>query len=114
MRYENGNDEVKAGIVDFTKEKLLLLSSMYCISADGKVINPLIALAIPYLAVFDTCLLVNFAPCLHQVQAQLVEKNMHVVFSVPEHRKHISSGYPSEPILAEAAAQHMHQETLFW
>ncbi|KIM83568.1 hypothetical protein PILCRDRAFT_429445 [Piloderma croceum F 1598] len=32
---------------------------------------------------------------------------MRIAFSVPKERKYIRSGYPSEPLLAEAAARQM-------
>lgn len=37
------------------------------------------------------------------LEAKLVESYMRIPFAVPEHREYIDSGYPSEPILAEAA-----------
>ncbi len=37
--------------------------------------------------------------------SRLVESYMRIVYAVPEHRKFVHSGYPSEPVLAEAAAQ---------
>ena len=40
--------------------------------------------------------------------AQLVASHMRIAFSVPKDREYLRSGYPSEPLLAEAAAQQMH------
>ncbi|THV06407.1 hypothetical protein K435DRAFT_773348 [Dendrothele bispora CBS 962.96] len=40
----------------------------------------------------------------HTLGRQLVASHMQTVFSVPQSREWIRSGYPSEPILAEAAA----------
>ena len=34
---------------------------------------------------------------------------MRIAFSVPKDRGYIRSGYPSEPLLAEAAARQMHE-----
>lgn len=42
------------------------------------------------------------------MEEALVESNMHIVYSVPKHRHYMRSGYSSEPILAEAAANLMH------
>ncbi|PSR72358.1 hypothetical protein PHLCEN_2v11764 [Hermanssonia centrifuga] len=44
-------------------------------------------------------------------EMQLVEGHMRIAYSVPIHRQYIRSGYPSEPILAEAAAHEMNSET---
>lgn len=41
-------------------------------------------------------------------EKELIENHMRVLFSIPEHREYFYSGYPSEPILAEAAAQSIH------
>ncbi|THU95045.1 hypothetical protein K435DRAFT_839652 [Dendrothele bispora CBS 962.96] len=40
----------------------------------------------------------------HTLARQLVASHMQTVFSIPQNREWIRSGYPSEPILAEAAA----------
>lgn len=39
---------------------------------------------------------------------ELIESHMRTVFSVPRGREYFRSGYPSEPILVEAAAQQLH------
>lgn len=41
-------------------------------------------------------------------EVELVASHMRTAFSVPQTREYIRSGYPSEPLLAEAAAQQMH------
>ncbi len=41
------------------------------------------------------------------LEAELVAGHMRVVYSVPAHREFMKSGFPSEPLLAEAAAQLM-------
>jgi hypothetical protein len=38
------------------------------------------------------------------LEKSLVESHMRIIFSVPGHRWYMRSGYPSEPLLAEAAA----------
>lgn len=45
-------------------------------------------------------------------EQKLVASHMRVTFTVPEHRNYIYSGYPSEPILAEAAAQLMYLNSM--
>ncbi|OCH87738.1 hypothetical protein OBBRIDRAFT_805843 [Obba rivulosa] len=39
--------------------------------------------------------------------AEMVANHMRMVYSVPQHREYMRSGYSSEPILAEAAAQEL-------
>ena len=39
-----------------------------------------------------------------QQQAELVASHMRVAYSVPVHREHFRSGYPSEPMLAEVCS----------
>jgi len=58
------------------------------------------------LAVLDVRLLLDYE---HSAEAwlreeELVESGMRIAYSVPQHRRYMYSGYPSEPILAEAAA----------
>ena len=43
------------------------------------------------------------------VEEYLVERNMRIAYSVPQHRLYTRSGYSSEPILAEAAANLMRE-----
>lgn len=40
-------------------------------------------------------------------ESELVASHMRIAYSVPQSREYMRSGYPSEPILAEAAAQQM-------
>jgi hypothetical protein len=95
--------------------KLLGSSRTDRVSSDDEELEPFTPLEIAYLAIFDTRLLLNFAPpCPHQIQARLVEKYMRVAFSISQHGEHIFSGYPSEPILAEAAARHMQELSGVW
>jgi hypothetical protein len=60
------------------------------------------------LAALDCRILIRFDP-LHatsqSMQAELIQFKMRVVFNIPEARHYLWSGYPSEPILAEAAAR---------
>jgi len=44
-----------------------------------------------------------------RIGQRLVEGHMRVVFSIPQHRKYLHAGTPSEPVLAEAAARIMNE-----
>ena len=62
------------------------------------------------LAVLDVQLSLDFEPRREKVQieeANLVESHMRIAYSIPAHREYVRSGYPSEPLLAEAAAQQL-------
>jgi hypothetical protein len=62
------------------------------------------------LAVLDVQLSLDFEPRREKVQfeeAKLVESHMRIAYSIPAHREYLRSGYPSEPLLAEAAAQQL-------
>ncbi|KAF8233182.1 hypothetical protein L208DRAFT_901969, partial [Tricholoma matsutake] len=62
------------------------------------------------LAVLDIQLSLDFEPRREKVQieeAGLVESHMRFAYSIPDHREYLRSGYPSEPLLAEAAAQQL-------
>lgn len=62
------------------------------------------------LAVLDSQLSLDFEPRREKVQieeAALVESHMRFAYSVPDHQEYLRSGYPSEPLLAEAAAQQL-------
>ncbi|KZS99725.1 uncharacterized protein LAESUDRAFT_732934 [Laetiporus sulphureus 93-53] len=60
------------------------------------------------LAALSTRLLLEFEPArelARKMEVELVESNLRIAYSVPKHREYFRSGYPSEPILAEAAAR---------
>src|ERR1700676_2496250 len=62
-------------------------------------------------AVVDVRLMLDYEPrreASHLLQAELVASHMRICYSVPKSREYMRSGYPSEPILAEAAAQQMY------
>ena len=62
-------------------------------------------------AVVDVRLMLDYEPQRvesHRLQADLVAGHMRICYSVPQSREYMYSGYPSEPILAEAAAQQMY------
>jgi hypothetical protein len=62
------------------------------------------------MAVLDVLLNLDFEPrreAARSREAELVASHMRTAFSVPKDREYFRSGYPSEPILAEAAARQM-------
>ena len=76
------------------------------------------------LAILDTALNFNYHPLqvdAKTAQADMIASHMRTAFSVPQNRSYVHSGYPSEPILAEAALricddiekQHEHKIDLF-
>ena len=61
-------------------------------------------------AVLDVRIMLPFEPrssSAQRLQMELVASHMRTVFSIPQHRQCVRSGYPSEPILAEAAARQL-------
>ena len=61
-------------------------------------------------AIVDLRLMFDYEPrreAARAFEAELVASHMRTAFSVPQTREYIRSGYPSEPLLAEAAAQQM-------
>lgn len=74
-----------------------------------------------YTAILDVRLMFDYEPghqAAQDTQANLVASHMRIAYSVPKSREYIRSGYSSEPILAEAAAQLMRKFRLegkpFW
>jgi len=76
------------------------------------------------MAVLDVQLSLDYEPRREKVQieeAGLVESHMRIAYSIPNDREYLRSGYPSEPLLAEAAARqlwkwrtHPHQHPRYW
>ena len=66
------------------------------------------------LAALDCCVLIRFDP-IHRnsrvMQVDLVKSCMRTIFNIPENRDFMWSGYPSEPILAEAVARILNHST---
>ena len=58
-------------------------------------------------ALVDILIMLDFEPRreAHRHLVDMVAGHMRTVYSVPDHRQYFRSGYPSEPILAEAAAR---------
>jgi hypothetical protein len=61
-------------------------------------------------AVVDVGTMLSFEP--HQratstMERDLITSHMHHIFSMPKHREYMLSGYPSKPIIVEAAAEQM-------
>ena len=62
------------------------------------------------IAILDVLLAFDFQPnrkLNEDIQAELVKSHMRIAYSVPQHRLYFRSGYPPEPLLAEAAAQQL-------
>jgi hypothetical protein len=94
-------DQIALTIVDFARSKLIF---QHEISVRHSQVNPA---AIS--AVLDVLLCLDFEPRRQAArkEAELVASHMRIVFSVPKDRHYARSGYPSEPLLAEAAAGQM-------
>jgi hypothetical protein len=103
-----GSDAVKdqflPGIVDLARSKLLCrrkISGDYTKLGDAA-----------RTAVLDVLLHLDLEPrreAAHNRVAELVASHMRITYSVPKDRGYVRSGYPSEPLLPEAAAQQMHE-----
>ncbi|THH19411.1 hypothetical protein EW146_g1744 [Bondarzewia mesenterica] len=105
-RLSNNPDEydmVCHSLVDLAREKLLGRHNVDLdrdkVSRSGQI------------AIADVRLLLDFVEGLndsHQMGVALVNKHLRTAWSIPSHRRYMISGYPSEPIIAEAAARQMH------
>ena len=65
---------------------------------------------VAHMAVLDVQLSLDYEPCREKVQVEeagLVESHMRIAYSIPNDREYLQSGYPSEPLLAEAAARQL-------
>lgn len=93
-RHKSGDYQVQQGLVEFAKTKLApdVIGTR---ATDSQ------------LAALDVRLLLDFerSEIALNKEADLVESRMRIVYSIPKHRRITYSGYPSEPILAEAAAK---------
>ncbi|PCH41890.1 hypothetical protein WOLCODRAFT_137608 [Wolfiporia cocos MD-104 SS10] len=101
--YKNAHDAVRSNLIEFATDKLTGIRD-YNDTEDSPD-----ALARARLAILSTRLLLDMSATQAAVkmEARMVEANMRVAYSVPAHRKYLRSGYPSEPILAEAATRAM-------
>src|ERR1700733_8797581 len=89
-------------IIDFARAKLLCHDSIDVSAMDVE--------KAARTAVVDVRLMLDYEPrreASHQLQAELIASHMRICYSVPQSRGYMHSG-PSEPILAEAAAQQMY------
>ena len=101
----NNKDQILPTIVDLARAKLICHHKITIRHQDLK--RPAVT------ALLDVLLSLDFEPGrpkAHNREVELIADHMRIVFSVPEHREYLLSGYPSEPLLAEAAARQMHQE----
>ena len=99
----NHKDEIFATIVNLARVKLI---DNQDILARSRALSPNTRLA-----VVDILFNLDFEPQ-HQVtcdrEVQLVASHMRITFWVPKEREYFRSGYPSKPLLAEAAAHQIH------
>jgi hypothetical protein len=90
-------------IMDLARAKLLCQNKIDV--AHNKVVKPHASTA-----VVDVRLMLSYEPrqeASRALEADLVASHMRMAYSVPQNREYIRSGYPSEPLLAEAAARQM-------
>ncbi|KAF8646240.1 hypothetical protein AX14_009101, partial [Amanita brunnescens Koide BX004] len=84
---------VASYILALAKSKLTLTSSAQSISR---------------LAAVDVIININYEPnriANRNIQEELVAHHARIVYAIPSHREYMHTGYPSEPLLAEAAHQ---------
>jgi hypothetical protein len=95
--------EVMLTIINLARAKLLCQDAIDVKATDvGKTART---------AVVDVRLMLDYEPrreASYLLQAELVASHMRICYSVPQSREYMRSCYPSEPILAEAAAQQMY------
>ena len=109
MRYEAykshaGDERAEQDIIDFAETKLICASGLPKEETPQRHAAELAVLGVRLLLEFEP---VRKAPSGNMEEA-LVESNMRIVYSIPKHHHYMRSGYSSEPILAEAAANLMH------
>ncbi len=100
------NDDLRTGftkeLMDLARAKLVRLSNAYS-HHTNYTLNA-------KLAVIDVRVQLDYdlkCEAATDTVARLVESHMRTAFSIPQYRKYMRSGYPSEAWLAEAAAQEM-------
>jgi hypothetical protein len=94
---------VLATIVDFARAKLLCQNNIN-VALRG------VSKREGCTAVVDVRLMLDYEPrreASRSFEADLVAGHMRIAYSVPQSREYLRSGYSSEPLLAEAAAQQM-------
>ncbi|PCH39682.1 hypothetical protein WOLCODRAFT_141363, partial [Wolfiporia cocos MD-104 SS10] len=101
--YRHGSGGVRETMVDLAMEKLTGIRDFNDSAPSLEVLTD------ARLAILATRLLLDFNIKEKEVgmEAQMVESQMRIAYSIPAHRYYLRSGYPSEPILAEAAARAM-------
>ncbi|PCH43332.1 hypothetical protein WOLCODRAFT_103395 [Wolfiporia cocos MD-104 SS10] len=101
--YKHGNDEVRETMVDLAMEKLTGIRGFNDSAPSLEVLTD------ARLAILATRLLLDFntRETGIETETQMLKSKMRIAYSIPAHRYYLRSGYPSEPILAEAAARAM-------
>lgn len=102
-RYQTAERGVQDLIVEFARSKLLAHRRL-----DNGKPSPPESLE-EKIAVLSTRLLLDIGTreSARNTENKLVGSHMRIAYSVPKHREYMYSGSPSEPVLAEAAAQAM-------
>ena len=111
-RYSSGGSLAKEEIIEFALQKLRnrTIIPEPTVLHEGVVI-PIKARRDADLAALAVCVLFDFGE-LHtsqRIQMELVASHMRVVWSMDRRREYVISGYPCEPILANAALHHLHE-----
>ncbi|GJE94119.1 hypothetical protein PsYK624_102870 [Phanerochaete sordida] len=105
LRNEAKGSPVRKEIVDFALFKLMgknaenLAAAAAQVKAGLSLSTKLVPLAVRILPDFDLSLEVA-----RETEEEMVTSHLRVVFSIPSHRLFMRSGYPSEPLVAKAAA----------
>lgn len=99
---EGDTEEILSTIIDLARTKLMCHHEIAVMHTQ---LQPAARTAL-----LDVLLSLDFEPrrqAARSREAELVASNMSIAFSVPKHREYLRCGYPSEPLLAEAAARQM-------
>jgi len=91
-------------IIRFAETKLICANDLPQENSGARRVAELAVLGVRFLLEFEPPWLPS-----PSMEEYLVERNMRIAYSVPQHRHYLRSGYSSEPILAEAAANLMQE-----
>jgi hypothetical protein len=94
--------ELEDQVIDLAQAKLVAMRDFDSSHDDDK--------RMARMAVLDVQLSLDYEPRrekVHMNEATLVESYMRIAYSIPKDCEYLRSGYPSEPLLAEAAARQL-------
>ncbi|PCH39715.1 hypothetical protein WOLCODRAFT_97721 [Wolfiporia cocos MD-104 SS10] len=103
--YENGDDGVRESLIALAMAKLTGTNNF-----SDQISTTSTDLDRARLAILSVRLLLDFnitQEMARTTTVDMVTSNMRIAYSAPKHREYLWSGYPSEPILAEAAFRAM-------